>query len=255
VLAANRAHRGRDRIRETSLDMIAGKDAAGSFPSAPSAPPIFRAVRDLRIFAGHSECRCLALHRATGRRSGTALRGYDLDIAIMGRPPVIPHERASDRRSSPCHQSRRPGIAWRGKPSLPLECPCRRNFPDARPDAGTRGLMEATVRDRRHRPKSGMAMSSNETIKQAVIAGLGIAFISAHTGRNRTRLKRRLVTLDVEAFRWSGNGSCLPARTRCFLPPAQAMLDFLSAKGSSISAAHPWQTPADAFIGTRQGHE
>ena len=30
-------------------------------------------------------------------------------------------------------------------------------------------------------PNVGMEIGSNETIKQAVIAGLGIAFISAHT--------------------------------------------------------------------------
>ncbi len=30
-------------------------------------------------------------------------------------------------------------------------------------------------------PRIGMEIGSNETIKQAVMAGLGIAFISAHT--------------------------------------------------------------------------
>jgi len=41
-----------------------------------------------------------------------------------------------------------------------------------------------------------MSMGSNETIKQAVIAGLGIALISQHTVCEELH-NRRLVTLDM----------------------------------------------------------
>ena len=74
-------------------------------------------------------------------------------------------------------------------------------------------------------------MSSNETIKQAVIAGLGIAFISAHTVATELD-ERRLVTLDVEGL--ADRPAMVRARPQGYkvlLPPAQAMLDFLSAKG------------------------
>ena len=45
-------------------------------------------------------------------------------------------------------------------------------------------------------PQIGMEMSSNETIKQAVIAGLGIAFISAHTVAVELK-EGRMITLDI----------------------------------------------------------
>ena len=77
------------------------------------------------------------------------------------------------------------------------------------PGSGTRGLMEQLFETARVRPKIGMAMSSNETIKQAVIAGLGIAFISAHTVATELD-ERRLVTLDV------GRASRGPAMVRPF---------------------------------------
>ena len=78
-----------------------------------------------------------------------------------------------------------------------------------------------------------MVMDSNETIKQAVIAGLGIAHFRAVA----TELdERRLVTLDLEACPWSGNGSCL-AQDKVPLPPAQAMRDFLSAGAPSSCRA------------------
>ena len=81
------------------------------------------------------------------------------------------------------------------------------------PGSGTRGLMEQLFETAGIRPKIGMAMSSNETIKQAVIAGLGIAFISAHTVATELD-ERRLV--DARR-RWPSRG---PAMVRA-LPQGQ----------------------------------
>ena len=80
-------------------------------------------------------------------------------------------------------------------------------------------------------PKMGMAMSSNETIKQAVIAGLGIAFISAHTVATELD-ERRLVILDVEGLPVIRQWFVVNRNDKVLLPPAQAMLDFLGAKGA-----------------------
>ena len=47
--------------------------------------------------------------------------------------------------------------------------------------SGTRSLAERFLAQHGIEPRIGMEIGSNETIKQAVMAGLGIAFISAHT--------------------------------------------------------------------------
>jgi LysR family transcriptional regulator for metE and metH len=83
------------------------------------------------------------------------------------------------------------------------------------------------------RPRIGLVMSSNETIKQAVIAGLGIAFISAHTVATELD-ERRLVTLDVDGLPIVRQWFALSRKDKVLLPPAQAMLDFLSAKGKQL---------------------
>ena len=101
------------------------------------------------------------------------------------------------------------------------------------PGSGTRGLMEQLFETARVRPKIGMAMSSNETIKQAVIAGLGIAFISAHTVASELD-ERRLVTLDVVGLPIVRQWFALARKDKVLLPPARAMLDFLSAKGAQF---------------------
>jgi DNA-binding transcriptional LysR family regulator len=101
------------------------------------------------------------------------------------------------------------------------------------PGSGTRGLMEQLFETGGIRPKIGLAMSSNETIKQAVIAGLGIAFISAHTVATELD-ERRLVTLDVDGLPIVRQWFALSRKDKVLLPPAQAMLDFLSARGKQF---------------------
>jgi LysR family transcriptional regulator for metE and metH len=101
------------------------------------------------------------------------------------------------------------------------------------PGSGTRGLMEQLFEAAGVRPNIGMAMSSNETIKQAVIAGLGIAFISAHTVA--TELDEcRLVTLDVEGLPVVRQWFVLSRKDKVLMPPARAMLEFLSANGAQF---------------------
>jgi LysR family transcriptional regulator for metE and metH len=75
-----------------------------------------------------------------------------------------------------------------------------------------------------------MEMSSNETIKQAVIAGLGIAFISAHTVATELD-ERRLTTLDVVGLPVVRQWYVLSRKDKILLPPARAMLDFISTRG------------------------
>jgi LysR family transcriptional regulator for metE and metH len=164
---------------------------------------------------------------------GTALRGYDLDFAIMGRPPIdIPmnvhligdHPHVIIAPTT--HRLAR-------KPGLPLTALADETFLTREPGSGTRGLMEQLFETAGVHPKIGMAMSSNETIKQAVIAGLGIAFISAHTVATELD-ERRLVTLDVDGLPVIRQWFVLSRKDKVLLPPAQAMLDFLSARGAQF---------------------
>ena len=79
--------------------------------------------------------------------------------------------------------------------------------------------------------KIGMEMDSNETIKQAVIAGLGIAFISQHTVSNELQ-QRRLVSLKILGLPIMRQWHAIRRADKVLLPPALAMLDFLGQEGS-----------------------
>ena len=49
------------------------------------------------------------------------------------------------------------------------------------PGSGTRAAMEIFLKERRIYPAMLVEMPSNETIKQAVMADMGVSFLSMHT--------------------------------------------------------------------------
>jgi LysR family transcriptional regulator, low CO2-responsive transcriptional regulator len=215
---------------ETSLEMIAGKTAGrisiGAVSTAKYFVP-FAISAFSRIYPDVE----ITLSIGNRQEIGMALRGYDLDIAIMGRPPVDidmdvhligdhPHVIIAPT----AHRLAR-------KTRITLNELAGETFLTREPGSGTRGLMEQFFESARVQPKIGMAMSSNETIKQAVIAGLGIAFISAHTVATELD-ERRLVTLDVTGLPIVRQWFVLARKDKVLLPPARAMQEFLSAKGA-----------------------
>jgi len=197
---------------ETSLDMIAGKTAGRISIGAVSTAKYFVPF----AISGFSRLYPkvdISLSIGNRQEIGTALRGYDLDIAIMGRPPVDVPMNVHLIGDHPHVIIAPTGHRLARKARLALSDLAGETFLTREPGSGTRGLMEQLFETARLRPTIGMAMSSNETIKQAVIAGLGIAFISAHTVATELD-ERRLVTLDVQGLPVVRQWFVLPARTR-----------------------------------------
>ena len=217
---------------DTSLEMMAGKTAGRISIGAVSTSKYFVPF----MISGFSKLYPnvdVSLFIGNRQEIGNALRGYDLDFAIMGRPPADidmdvrligdhPHVIIAPTSHRLARKSR-----------LALSDLADETFLLREPGSGTRGLMEQLFETARVRPNLGMAMSSNETIKQAVIAGLGIAFISAHTVATELD-ERRLVTLDVAGLPVVRQWFVLSRKDKVLLPPARAMLEFLAARGAQF---------------------
>ena len=99
-----------------------------------------------------------------------------------------------------------------------------------------------------------MQIASTETIKQAVVAGMGIAFLSAHT-IGLDLLAGNLVVLDVQDFPARLNWYLVHNRTKHLPPVAAAFKDFLLREGAALierlvrfdwSAPSPRARPAPA---------
>src|SRR4029077_933771 len=78
-----------------------------------------------------------------------------------------------------------------------------------------------------------MQISSTETIKQAVVAGMGIAFLSAHTiGLDLGA--GNLVVLDVQGFPAQLNWFLVHNRTKRLPPAAAAFKEVLLREGAPL---------------------
>ncbi len=149
----------------------------------------------------------IELQLLIGNRAETAaaLRNYEIDVAIMGRPPEGIPVRDAVFGPHPHVVIAPPGhpLADRTAP-IERHTLVREKLLMREVGSGTRQLFEklfpgVDVAE----PAMRIEISSNETIKQAVIAGLGLAFISAHTIELEVQTKRLAILniMDLPAIR------------------------------------------------------
>src|SRR5450756_536518 len=214
----------------TSLDMIAGRTGGRISIGAVSTAKYFVPFAIAAFSKLHPKID-ISLSIGNRQEIRRALHGYDLDFAIMGRPPPDVEVETHLIGDHP-HIIVAPMGHWLAQDfGLAAVDLTYETFLTREQGSGTRMLMEQLFADTELQPTIGMEMSSNETIKQAVIAGLGIAFISAHTVANELE-DGRLVVLDVAGLPVVRQWFVVRRQDKVLLPPAQAMLDFLRAEGA-----------------------
>lgn len=113
------------------------------------------------------------------------------DLAIMGRPPRAPLVRVMPLGPHPHGVILPPGHPFAGKDGYDPALLMGETFIAREVGSGTRILMQRFL----NQLEAGSApriidMESNESIKQAVMAGLGVAFISLHTVYDELRTGR-----------------------------------------------------------------
>jgi DNA-binding transcriptional LysR family regulator len=163
------------------------------------------------------------------------LRDGEVDLAVMGRPP-----RELDARAEPfaAHP-----LAIIAAPEHPL-ARRRRIAPKAleaeafivrEPGSGTRAAMEQFFRDQRIAPAAAMEMASNETIKQAVIANMGLAFVSLHTVALELAAGQ-LVVLKVPGLPLVRRWHIVNIQAKPLSPAAEAFRYFVLEQGERLLA-------------------
>jgi LysR family transcriptional regulator, low CO2-responsive transcriptional regulator len=158
-----------------------------------------------------------------------ALSELALDIAIMGRPPEGLDLEAVALGDHPHILVAAGGHRLSGIP-VTIAGLANETFFIREPGSGTRLLMESMFREAGFSPNVGMEIGSNETIKQAVIAGLGIAFISAHTVASEIA-DGRLTELKVEGLPVVRKWHAVRLREKTVMPAGEAMWRFLASEG------------------------
>ncbi|RMD70356.1 MAG: LysR family transcriptional regulator [Gammaproteobacteria bacterium] len=121
------------------------------------------------------------------------------DLVIMGRPPEGIGVVAESFMDNPLVVIAPTDHPLVGRKAIPFAALARETFLVREKGSGTRIAMERFFEEKGFQLSTGMEMSSNEAIKQAVQAGLGLGIVSIHTLALELET-RRLHILDVEGF-------------------------------------------------------
>jgi LysR family transcriptional regulator, low CO2-responsive transcriptional regulator len=154
------------------------------------------------------------------------LHGNEVDIAVMGRPTTELATRAEPFAAHP-HVF----VAPTDHPLLKIGHPTADNlrpysFIVRERGSGTRAAMEKFMASVHLEPRVVMEMTSNETIKQAVMAGMGLSFLSLHT--IGLELEHGLLTiLDVEGTPIVRAWNVVHTLSKMLSPAAEAFRYFM----------------------------
>jgi LysR family transcriptional regulator, low CO2-responsive transcriptional regulator len=161
------------------------------------------------------------------------LAGNEVDLAIMGRPPRELDTDAEAFARHPLVIIAAPAHPLASKRRIPLRQLANEQFLIREEGSGTRASMEHVFRERRIPFRVSMEISSNETIKQAVMAGMGISFLSAHTV-GLELAAGKLAILDVVGLPIMRDWYVIHLREKRLSPIAGAFRAFLLERGAGI---------------------
>lgn len=160
----------------------------------------------------------------------------ECDLVIMGRPPG-----AIDVHAEPFSPHPLVFVAASTHPLVKRRRVRLQQLVDEKllireTGSGTRAAMEELFASKGLSYTASMEVSSNETIKQAVIAGMGIAFLSAHTLGSELQT-RRLRIIDTVGLPVMREWHVVHRANKRLSPIAAAFLEFLLDQGDGIISA------------------
>jgi LysR family transcriptional regulator, low CO2-responsive transcriptional regulator len=176
---------------------------------------------DLRILAGNRGTLNGYLHR------------NEIDLAVMGRPPRGLEMVTEAFAQHPYVFIGSPDHPCAGADSIDLFELRGETVLLREPDSGTRALSDEYFEKTLFRPKRLIEMDSNEMIKQAVIAGMGVALISLHTLSLELR-HRALAILKVQGTPLMRTWHVAHLADKRHSPAARALRDFVIEHGGDF---------------------
>lgn len=175
------------------------------------------------------------------------LQAGELDIAVMGRPPkeVVTHAETFASQphlfvaplTHPLAQYHRKSKhkKARKKHCIQPQQLDKQAFIMRECGSGTRAALERFCNTHQITPNVVMEMASNETIKQAVMAGMGLSFLSLHTIGTELR-HGMLAVLPVEHCPVLRNWHCVHTLEKTLSPAAEAFRQFILTQGQDYLA-------------------
>ncbi len=168
----------------------------------------------------------------------SSLENLELDFVISGRPPTTFEVESQCIGPHPQVIIAAPNHALSHQKKVKLEDLSSEAFLLREPGSGTRQMADQLLTSAGMDPQSALEFGSNETIKQAVMAGLGIALISSHTVAAELK-DNRLATLNIDGLPDDRFWFIVRNEKKRLLPSSQALWDLFVKSGSDFLPAGP----------------
>ncbi len=189
-----------------------------------------------RLLAAFGEAYPDIRFRLTVRnRSGMAelMREHKADVAIMGAPPPGLSLRRVPFAVDPMSFVAPPSHPLAGRKSVPPLALAGERLLLREQGSGTRAALERFLRAHGVKLAQADEMGSNETLKQATMAGLGVSFLSHHTFAMEAAAGR-LTTLNVRGTPIEREWNVLVPTDKKPSLAVEALVDFLQHQGRAL---------------------
>lgn len=160
------------------------------------------------------------------------------DMVIMGMPPEGMDLVTEAFMENPLVVIAPPNHPLAGRQKIPLAELQKETFVVREPGSGTFIAMERFFTEHGVNFTTGMEMTSNEAIKQAVEAGLGLGIVSIHTLELELDTGR-LITLDVDMFPILRHWYVVHRKGKRLSPVAMAFKQFMITQAPRLSTSTP----------------
>ncbi len=160
----------------------------------------------------------------------------EVDLAIMGRSPETLDTVAEAFARNPHVVIAAPDHPLARERRIPAQRLADENFIVREPGSGTRLAMQQYFDEHGVSCRVAMEMASNETIKQAVMAGMGVSFLSRHTIDLELKT-RRLAILDVRGTPVMRQWHVAHLSRKRLSPTAAAFREYVLTRGREMLRA------------------
>ena len=161
------------------------------------------------------------------------LSRFEVDLVVMGRAPSHLDCEATAFATNPLAMVAPPDHPLARRRQLPFSALGEHGFLVREEGSGTRAAMQRLF-DENHTPlKVVMELPSNETIKQAVMAGMGLSFLSMRTVRHELA-SGHLALLEVQGLPQINHWYVTHLRSKKLSPAAKAFKAFLIEQGGPL---------------------
>jgi len=161
----------------------------------------------------------------------------EVELAIMGRPPMEWATRAEPFAMHPHVLVTSVDHPFARMEQVPARALTGEGFIMREPGSGTRAALDEYMQAQHITPRVVMQMSSNEAIKQAVMAGMGVSLLSRHT--IALELDHGLIAMpEVEGLPVMRRWHVVNTLGKTLSPAAEAFRYFILERGEAFLAKH-----------------